>query len=141
MSVFNQMLARYKIEKQSELTSATYEVMQEITLAGLYRGGFFNKAAFYGGTCLRIFHGLKRFSEDMDFSLIAPNIDFRLEDYFPSIINEFNAVGKDVVISKKEKRTFGRVESAFLKDNTAVYDLSLIHILDDIVRKILIHKG
>jgi hypothetical protein len=59
----------------------------------------------------------------MDFSLIAPNIDFRLEDYFPSIINEFNAVGKDVVISKKEKRTFGRVESAFLKDNTAVYDL------------------
>ncbi|MDI9604083.1 MAG: nucleotidyl transferase AbiEii/AbiGii toxin family protein [Bacteroidota bacterium] len=123
MSVFNQMLARYKIEKQSELTSATYEVMQEITLAGLYRGGFFNKAAFYGGTCLRIFHGLKRFSEDMDFSLIAPNIDFRLEDYFPSIINEFNAVGKDVVISKKKKRTFGRVESAFLKDNTAVYDL------------------
>jgi len=87
MSIFNQMLARYEIEKQSELTSATYEVMQEITLAGLYRGGFFNKAAFYGGTCMRIFHGLKRFSEDMDFSLIASDIDFRLEDYFPSIIN------------------------------------------------------
>ena len=123
MSIFNQMLARYEIEKQSELTSATYEVMQEITLAGLYRGGFFNKAAFYGGTCMRIFHGLKRFSEDMDFSLIASDIDFRLEDYFPSIINEFNAVGKDVVISKKEKKSFGRIESAFLKDNTAIYDL------------------
>ena len=107
MSIFNQMLARYEIEKQSELTSATYEVMQEITLAGLYRGGFFNKAAFYGGTCMRIFHGLKRFSEDMDFSLIASDIDFRLEDYFPSIINEFNAVGKDVVISKKEKNHSG----------------------------------
>ena len=50
MSIFDQMLARYEINKQSELTNATYEVMQEITLAGLYRGGFFNKAAFYGGT-------------------------------------------------------------------------------------------
>lgn len=123
MSIFDQMMARYDIKKQSELTNATYEVMQEITLAGLYRGGFFNKAAFYGGTCLRIFYDMKRFSEDMDFSLIAPDTDFRLEDYFPSIVNEFNAVGKDVVISKKGKRTFGRVESAFLKDNTAVYDL------------------
>lgn len=123
MSIFDQMLARYEINKQSELTNATYEVMQEITLAGLYRGGFFNKAAFYGGTCLRIFHAMERFSEDMDFSLIAPNNDFRLEEFFPSIINEFSATGKDVVISKKEKRTFGRVESAFLKDNTAVYDL------------------
>ena len=113
MSIFDQMMARYDIKKQSELTNATYEVMQEITLAGLYRGGFFNKAAFYGGTCLRIFYDMKRFSEDMDFSLIAPDTDFRLEDYFPSIVNEFNAVGKDVVISKKGKRTFGRVNLLF----------------------------
>ena len=123
MSIFDQMLARYEVGKKSELTNATYEVMQEITLAGLYRGGFFNKAAFYGGTCLRIFHGLKRFSEDMDFSLMAPDANFNLEDYFPSIINEFNAVGRDVVISKKEKKSFGHVESAFLRDNTVVYDL------------------
>ena len=46
MSIFDQMLARYEVEKKSELTNATYEVMQEVTLAGLYRGGFFNKAAF-----------------------------------------------------------------------------------------------
>jgi Domain of unknown function (DUF1814). len=97
--------------------------MQEIALAGLYRGGFFNKAAFYGGTCLRIFHGLKRFSEDMDFSLLAPDVNFHLEDYFTPIISEFSATGKDVVISKKEKRTLRRVESAFLKDNTKIYDL------------------
>lgn len=122
MSVFDQMLARYDVLEGGN-KNATYEVMQEIILAGLYRGGFFNKAAFYGGTCLRIFHGMKRFSEDMDFSLVQTDTDFHLEEYFPAIINEFNAVGKDVVISKKEKRTFGRVESAFLKDNTAVYDL------------------
>ena len=69
MSIFKQMLARYEIKEQSELKNATFEVMQEIALAGLYRGGFFNKAAFYGGTCLRIFHDMRRFSEDMDFSL------------------------------------------------------------------------
>jgi NAD dependent epimerase/dehydratase family enzyme len=89
MSLFDQMLARYSEEDGNK--NATYEVMQEIILAGLYRGGFFNKAAFYGGTCLRIFHGMKRFSEDMDFSLVASDADFQLEEYFPSIINEFNA--------------------------------------------------
>ena len=122
MSVFGQMLSRYNVH-ETGITNASYEVIQEIILAGLYRGGFFNNAAFYGGTCLRIFHGLKRFSEDMDFSLISPDPNFQLEEYFPAIINEFNAVGKDVVISKKEKKVFGRVESAFLKDNTAAYDL------------------
>jgi len=122
MSVFDQMLARYNVH-ETGITNASYEVIQEIILAGLYRGGFFNNAAFYGGTCLRIFHGLKRFSEDMDFSLISLFPNFQLEEYFPAIINEFNAVGKDVVISKKEKKVFGRVESAFLKDNTAAYDL------------------
>ncbi|MFA7494126.1 MAG: nucleotidyl transferase AbiEii/AbiGii toxin family protein [Proteiniphilum sp.] len=123
MNIFDQMLARYEIKKESDLRNATYEVMQEIALAGLYRGGFFNKAAFYGETCLRIFYGLKRFSEDLDFSLTAPDVNFNLEEYFPAIIHEFNAAGKDVTISKKEKRTLGRVESALLKKNTAIYDL------------------
>ena len=87
MNVFDQMVARYGIEENKR--NATYEVMQEIILAGLYRGGFFNKAAFYGGTCLRIFHGMKRFSEDMDFSLITPDVGFNLENYFSSIIQFF----------------------------------------------------
>ncbi len=70
MTIFEQMLSRYEIKTKEQERNATYEVMQEITLAGLYRGGFFDKAAFYGGTCLRIFHNIPRFSEDMDFSLI-----------------------------------------------------------------------
>ena len=121
MSLFDQMLSRYDVKLGKR--NATYEVMQEITLAGLYRGEFFNKAAFYGGTCLRIFHGLNRFSEDMDFSLLAPDTEFNLEYYFPAIIQEFKAVGKDVFITKKEKRESGRVESAFLKDNSEIYHL------------------
>ena len=61
-AIFNQMLSRYPIVTKDDLTNATHEVMQQITLAGLYRGGFFDHTAFYGGTCLHIFHGLQRFS-------------------------------------------------------------------------------
>lgn len=85
MNIFEQMLSKYEIKTNEQHQNAKHEVMQEITLAGLYRGGFFDKAAFYGGTCLRIFHDLQRFSEDMDFSLIEKNEAFNLESYFPSI--------------------------------------------------------
>ena len=124
MSIFDQMLSRYEIKSDIDLKNATYEVMQEIALAGLYRGGFFNKASFYGGTCLRIFHGMERFSEDMDFSLLKPEPDFQLEQYFPEIINGFNLSGKDVTISKKDKSGFGNIQSAFLKNTTEVYDIA-----------------
>lgn len=124
MNVFDQMLSRYEIISENDRRNAIYEVMQEVTLAGLYRGGFFDKAAFYGGTCLRIFYELKRFSEDLDFSLVANDASFNIESYFPVIIQEFKALGRDVVITKKEKKNFGTVESAFLKDDTKIYDVA-----------------
>ena len=119
MTLYDEMLASY--DKKNP--RAAYEVSQQIILAGLHRGGFFNHAAFYGGTCLRIFHNLQRFSEDMDFSLLKPNPDFRFEVFFPFIVAEFEAMGRHVEIKKKDKRTFGKVESAFLKDTTDVYSL------------------
>ena len=124
MTIFDQMLGRYEIKTGQEKRNAINEVMQEIALAGLYRGGFFDKAAFYGGTCLRVFHGLPRFSEDMDFSLTEKNVEFNIENYFPAVIEEFKASGRDVLIKKKEKKVQTKVESAFLKDNTELYDLS-----------------
>lgn len=123
-NIFEQMLAQYQIVSDKDRRNAMYEVMQQITLTGLYRGGFFNKAAFYGGTCLRIFHKLERFSEDMDFSLLAPDDSFMLENYFSSIIEEFSTLGREVVITKKDKHNFGKVESAFLKDDTEVYNVA-----------------
>ena len=75
-------------------------------LSGLNRGGFFKEAAFYGGTCLRIFHGLNRFSEDRDFSLLKKNPDFTLEPYFPAIIEECKMLGRKVTITRKNKSHF-----------------------------------
>ena len=124
MNVFDQMMSRYEILSENDRRNAIHEVMQEITLAGLYRSGFFDKAAFYGGTCLRIFHSMPRFSEDLDFSLVAKVDVFNLEDYFPAIVAEFKAMGRDVAITKKVKNISGNVESAFLKDDTEIYDLA-----------------
>jgi predicted nucleotidyltransferase component of viral defense system len=122
--IFNNMLSRYEIRTKDDYTNALHEVMQQTALAGLYHGGFFNHAAFYGGTCLRIFYGLQRFSEDMDFSLLQPDKNFRLENYFDAITAEFHSLGREISITRKEKKTQTNVESAFLKDNTEIYNLA-----------------
>lgn len=122
--LFNQMLSAYDLTTEQQKLNATFEVNQQIILAGLYNGGFFNEAAFYGGTCLRIFHGLQRFSEDMDFSLLAQNDKFDFTNFFQPIIDQFALVGRNIEIKKKDKKNFSKVESAFLKDNTDVYDIT-----------------
>ncbi len=122
--VYQKMLSQYDMSTEQKKRNAIFEVNQQIVLAGLYHGGFFDNAAFYGGTCLRIFHGLQRFSEDMDFSLLKPDDNFDFKKYFQPIIDQFVIVGREVEITKKDKRNFGKVESAFLKDTTDVYDIS-----------------
>mgnify|MGYP005882756605 FL=1 len=122
--IYDSMLQGYPMDTAQQKRNAIFEVNQQVILAGLYNGGFFDEAAFYGGTCLRMFHGLQRFSEDMDFSLLAPSENFDFTKYFQPIKDMFEIVGRRVEITKKDKRHFGKVESAFLKDNTDVYDIS-----------------
>ena len=121
--IYDSMLSRYDLKTEQNKRNAIFEVNQQVLLAGLYSGGFFESAAFYGGTCLRIFHGLQRFSEDMDFSLLARDDAFDFSKYFQPIVDAFALVGREVEIKKKDKKNFGKVESAFLKDNTDVYDV------------------
>lgn len=122
MSIIEQMLARYPVQEREH---ALREVMQEIALAGLQRGGFFEKAAFYGGTCLRIFHGLPRFSEDLDFSLLAPDRAFTLEPYFDAMRSEFAAFGFEVDITAHAKSLDSAVVSAFVKQGTSIHDVQV----------------
>ena len=122
-TIYQTMLSAYDLSTAQAKRNAVFEITQQIILAGLHRGGFFDEAAFYGGTCLRIFHGLNRFSEDMDFSLLKQDDNFQFEKYFPYIVDEFALIGRDVEIQKKEKKT-GKVESAFLKDTTEVYNIA-----------------
>lgn len=122
--IYNRMLSDYDLTDTAKRRNAIFEVNQQIILAGLSNGVFFDKAAFYGGTCLRIFHGLKRFSEDLDFSLLKADDNFDFSQYFQPIVDAFALVGRSVEITQKDKKTFGRVESAFLKDNTDVFDIT-----------------
>jgi len=117
-SAIEAMLARYNPKNNEERENAIKEIMQEIALAGLSRGGFFYKAAFYGGTCLRIFHGLNRFSEDLDFALLDKDSNFNLDEYFPSLKKEFLSYGIEINVELKKKDENDEIQSAFLKGNT-----------------------
>jgi len=123
MTLFDKMVSDMRALGGVEEENVLHEAMQRIALAGLSRSGFFEKAAFYGGTCLRLLHDMQRFSEDMDFSLLAPDPDFRFEDYFPAVVEEFKMAGKDVEIKMKHKGQPSSIESAFLKESSEVFDI------------------
>jgi len=127
--MIKEWLDTYKPGNKDEATQALREIMQEIALAGLHRAGFFEKAAFYGGTALRIFYGLDRFSEDLDFSLLEPNPDFSLNKYLDAVLSEFDSLGMQVSIREKQKTNQTNIESAFLKSETIWKEL----ILEDII--------
>ena len=123
MTLFDKMVSDMRQQPDVMEDNIQHEVMQKIALAGLARGGFFEKAAFYGGTCLRLLHNMRRFSEDMDFSPLEPNRNFRFEDYFPAVVEEFKLAGKDVEIKMKHKGQPSAIESAFLKETSDVFDI------------------
>ena len=123
MTLFDKMVADVRQSGSVAEDNVLHEVMQQIALAGLSRGGFFEKAAFYGGTCLHLLHDMPRYSEDMDFSLLEPDLSFRFEDYFPAVVEEFKLAGKDVEIKMKHKGQPSAIESAFLKESSDVFDI------------------
>lgn len=116
--LFDEMLKSYDTTTTTNRKNALKEVIQEIVLCGLSRAGFFSKASFYGGTALRIFYGLDRFSEDLDFSLLQPEKSFDLNDYLPILENELHSFGLVIEVSEKQKTTASDIQSAFVKANT-----------------------
>jgi predicted nucleotidyltransferase component of viral defense system len=117
-TLIKEMVSTYDAQTLYDRKNAMKEAMQEMVLCGLSRAEFFNKAAFYGGTALRIFYGLGRFSEDLDFSLLQPDPEFDLATYFPVLEKEVKAFGLHVEIRSREKVKESPIQSAFLKGNT-----------------------
>jgi hypothetical protein len=110
------MLAKYKPKCVDDSVRALREIIQEVALLGLWRAKFFEHAAFYGGTALRILYGLDRFSDDLDFSLLTPTADFNLAGYTAALEKELLAFGFNVRVA--DKAVESAVQSAFLKANT-----------------------
>lgn len=117
-NVIEQMITKYEIKNINDEINALKEVIQEIVLSGLSRGGFFDKVAFYGDAALRIFYKIDRFSEDLDFALVTPDKDFDLSKYFTYIEKELNAYGLNLEINSKKKNLDSNITSAFLKGDT-----------------------
>lgn len=119
------MLERYNCESSEDYKNALKEILQEIALLGLSRQRFFEKASFYGGTALRIAHGLNRFSEDMDFTLQSPDPNYSLTPYLKGIEEEFASFGLNLKSEKRIKTTETFIDSAFLKANTLEHLLQI----------------
>ena len=129
--MIKEWIESYHPKTREQTIQAFREIMQEITLAGLQRSGFFEHAAFYGGTALRIFHGLDRFSEDLDFSLLRKDGRFSLSPYLKGVTEEFAAMGIHVTTMEKRKAKETHVDSAFLKTDTLWAELELKDILPE----------
>lgn len=133
-TVLEQMVNNYHPKNTEEKRNAIKEVMQEIVLCALSKAGFFNEAAFYGGTALRIFYHLDRFSEDLDFSLLIKDKDFDLSIYFPKLKEIVKSFGLNVEIEIKEKTKDSNIQSAFLKGDTIEH--FLLFYPDDLIQGI-----
>jgi predicted nucleotidyltransferase component of viral defense system len=120
-SPVRKMLDAYQCKTNEERRDALREIVQEVALLGLSRTSFFSHAAFYGGTALRIFHGLERFSEDLDFSLIKPIPGFKLDNYLDAVRDELASWGFEMSVERKEKATESAVQSAFIKGGTLIH--------------------
>lgn len=114
------MIEPYHCKTNTDYKNALKEIIQEIALLGLSRSDFFSIVAFYGGSALRIFYKLDRFSEDLNFSLIKTDSSFDIKKYCHAIETELKSFGLDVHVVKKEKEQLTGIKSAFIKANTLI---------------------
>ena len=124
IELIQERLASYNAANQLEEEYAAKEILQDIALYGLWRAGFFDIAAFQGGTCLRIVHGMGRFSEDLDFILKQPDPDFSWPVYLQGMVQCFEEFGlKSEILDKS--RMDQRIKKAQIKDNSICHQLNL----------------
>jgi predicted nucleotidyltransferase component of viral defense system len=129
------MLARYERRRVEDDVKALREILQEIALLGLWRSRFFERAAFYGGTALRILYGLDRFSEDLDFSLLELTAEFDLSRYCNALEKEIRSFGFEATVTGKAKSAGSAIQSAFLKADTLKH-LLVINTTETLTRSI-----
>ena len=132
------MLDRYECNSRDDYANALREIIQEVALLGLWRSKFFEHAAFYGGTALRVLYGLDRYSEDLDFSLLKPDTSFSLGSYGDALRREIRSFGFQVEFETMEKAGESTIKSAFIKANT-YKELIVIEAREELLRDL--HPG
>lgn len=139
IKIIQQRLSDYNCKTDIEEQHAIREITQELVLAALGRGDFFKHALFQGGTCLRIFYGLNRFSEDMDFILREADHQFELKDHIKHLTDELAAYGYNLQISDRNQ-VDAKVKKAFLKDYSVGKLIEFHYHLDSAWHQTLIER-
>ena len=124
IELIQKKIIEFKVKNHLEEDHAIREILQELALYGLWRAGFFDVAAFQGGTSLRILHGMPRFSEDLDFILKTPDLSFSWSKYLSGMLACFAEFGLKSEILNKEKMD-QRIKKALIKDNSIGKQLNL----------------
>jgi len=127
------LLENYDLKTLDDYEVALKEIVQQLALLGLWRSKFYEHAAFYGGTALRLLYGLRRFSEDLDFSLLASKEDFDFLPHLKAVEKEIESFGFEFSVEQKRKAIHSQVESAFIKGNTRI-NLLCIQARENIVK-------
>ena len=135
IDLLRKRLQRHSATNAVQEEQALKEMLQEIALYALWRGGFFEVAAFQGGTSLRILHGLPRFSEDLDFILLKPDPAFQWSHYFDTLTEVLAQFGVRCDLSDRS-RMDNAVRQALLKDNSIGRQLDLSFFDADTPRKL-----
>jgi predicted nucleotidyltransferase component of viral defense system len=129
------MLSRYERRRVEDDVKALREILQEITLLGLWRSRFFERAAFYGGTALRILYGMDRYSEGLDFSLLKPAAEFDLSRYCNALEKEIGSFGFEVTVTGKAKNAGARSSRLFFKADTLKH-LLIVNAAENLTRSV-----
>ncbi len=137
MNTIEELLNSYDPKTLDETKMRLRELLQQIVLIGLSKANFFKYASFYGGTALRIFYSLNRYSEDLDFTLNQKDDAFSLEPFIKKIKEVARGYGIQLDIETESKKVLTPIESAFAKLNT--YQTFIALKLDDNLTKLL-HK-
>ncbi len=127
IALFQSRLDGYACTNAEEELNALREMLQEMILAALSRTDYFSKAAFQGGTRLRLFEGIRRYSEDLDFALLTPDLEFDLSPYLEQVASELASMGVELEVVDKSKAS-AAVKKGFVKNDTLVKILVLKYI-------------
>lgn len=134
--ILEERLNGYNTETAEEEFDALREILQEIILSGLSDTKFFNLAVFQGGTCLRLVHGLRRFSEDLDFVMLDPRPEFDWSAYEKKIASRCNLYGFEPEFLNKDNQ-INPVRKMLVRQGLISNLVSFAH-TQDIRRKIRI---
>ena len=98
------------------------EYLQARVLESLQDEGLFLRWAFVGGTALRFLFSIPRFSEDLDFSLMAPGDDAGFTSALTKVKRALEREGYRIDIKVSEHRT---VASAWVRFSGLPHELGL----------------